>query len=397
MKKLLVILAAVLGTAANASHLQSGFINTLQKNNTDTVEVYVTLFTDPQGLPGSSTINLQVLNKVNSFYQTYTTFSATLTATGVWQGSNVSIYYTKRYLPAGEYRIIYNECCRAMLTNTTGQSSGTVIALDYKKSPLGTVSNSAPYIVSYLPVSWAINQTAQAILPVIDLDGDSLFVEMDDALGQHANNTFVPVIPFTQLSGYGPYSVSANGLIKWKPTVAGSFATGYKISEYRNGQLIGVSRMQQHFSTNYSQPLVITTPVNIQINPDTTATISHDILNGDSLQVSVGTFNTTSAQLVIFGATVIQTGNFSWTLRGVDTPGTFVGYLRLMGLSTVMDFPLNLVVTSTIGLQEIENASKLEYKVYNWQGQYLGDTLEGLKGLFVLQYSNGTYKKVVVE
>jgi hypothetical protein len=398
MKKLLLLFAFILGTAANATHLQSGFINALQKGNTDTVEIYITLFTDPQGIPGSSAINLQVLNKVNSFYQTYTTFPASSVTTGVWQGSNVNIYYTKQYLPAGDYRILYSECCRPSLSNSVGGGGmvkGTVIGLDYKKTAPGTPANSAPYIVSYLPTSWVVNQTIQTILPVVDLDGDSLLIEMDDALTQHANNTFIPIAPFTQLTGYGPYSVSGTGLIKWRPSVVGLFATGYKISEYRNGQLIGVSRIQQHYSTGYYQVPAITTGNNIVINQDTTATISYDIFNGDSLQVSVGASNATGAQLVISGATVAQTSGFSWILRGLNTLGVFKGYLRLTGVNTVMDFPLTLVVTSTIGVEEFETPNQ-QYKVYDWYGNYLGDRLEGLKGLFVLRFEDRSFKKVFV-
>ena len=396
MKKLLIILTLALGFNANASHLLGGFINILQKGASDTVDVTVTLFSDPQGIPNPSTITLNSLTKVNSFYQNPVTISASQISTGSWQGLNITTYKVTTYLAAGEYRIIYTNCCRGILTNaTSSMNSNFTIALDYKKTPLGTVPNSAPYILNYLPVKWVNGATAQSMIFTFDTDGDSISVEADDAINQHANSTFVPLAPFTQLTGYGSYSVDPTGLVKWKPNTLGQFGTGFKISEYRNGQLIGVNRMQQVFQVENGSLPVISAPFNMVINADSTVTIQHDLVNGDSIYVGFTGSNYLNAQLVILGTNINKVGGTTWSITDLTAVGTYRGYLRINGSNCNMDFPITLQVGSTIGIEENINSTELQYLVYDWYGRIVGDKLEGLKGLYVIRYSNGEVEKVL--
>ena len=53
-----------------------------------------------------------------------------------------------------------------------------------------------------------------------------------------------------------------------------------------------------------------------------------------------------------------------------------------------------LVVNSTLSIEESELS--VSYKVYDWYGRYVGDNLNGLKGLYVVKYSNGKSEKVFV-
>lgn len=396
MKKLLIILTLALGFNANASHLLGGFINILQKGASDTVDVTVTLFSDPQGIPNPSTITLNSLTKVNSFYQNPVTISASQISTGSWQGLNITTYKVTTYLAAGEYRIIYTNCCRGILTNaTSSMNSNFTIALDYKKTPLGTVPNSAPYILNYLPVKWVNGATAQSMIFTFDADGDSISVEADDAINQHANSTFVPLAPFTQLTGYGSYNVDPTGLVKWKPNTLGQFGTGFKISEYRNGQLIGVNRMQQVFQVENGSLPVISAPFNMVINADSTVTIQHNLVNGDSIYVGFTGVNYLNAQLVILGTNINKVGGTTWSITDLTNVGTYRGYLRINGSNCNMDFPITLQVGSTIGIEENINSTELQYLVYDWYGRIVGDKLEGLKGLYVIRYSNGQVEKVL--
>lgn len=396
MKKLLIILTLALGFNANASHLLGGFINILQKGASDTVDVTVTLFSDPQGIPNPSTITLNKLTKTNGFYQNPSTISASQISAGSWQGINVTTYKVTTYLVAGEYRIIYTNCCRSILTNATSSAnSNFTIALDYKKTPLGTVPNSAPYILNYLPVKWVNGATAQSMIFTFDADGDSVSVEADDAINQHANNTFVPLAPFTQLTGYGSYSVDPTGLVKWKPSTLGQFGTGFKINEYRNGQLIGVNRVQQVFQVENGSLPAILAPFNMTVNSDSTATIEHDLASGDSIYVGFTGSNYLNAQLVILGTTTNKVGGTTWSVTGLNNVGTYRGYLRISGSNCNMDFPITLQVNSTIGIQENINNTDLQYLVYDWYGRIVGDKLEGLKGLYVVRYSNGEVEKVL--
>jgi hypothetical protein len=385
MKKLLFTLAVALGINASASHLLGGYIQTTQRGFTDTVDITVTIFTDPQGLPASQTISMVEWKQVNNFYQQNATFNATQQSSGTWQGVNVYVYSVVKVLSSGDYRFIYTHCCRGMLTNASSSAnSNFTIALDYKKTT-ASIPNSAPILVNPLPINWVVGDTAQSILFAIDLDGDSVLVEMDNAINQHANNTFVPLAPFSQLSSYGYYNVAGDGTITWSPTTVGKFGTGYKISEYRNGSLIGVSRVQQVYVTQPgSTPNVPWPPVLIQ----------HDMLNGDSTSIFIQVNNFISTSLTFPGVDVVQNTATSWDLLNL-LPGTYKGVLRASSNSSNNDYYITLRVVSTIGIQEY-NLTNLKYDVYDWYGRYVGNDLDGLKGLFVIRYSNGKSEKVFV-
>jgi hypothetical protein len=400
MKKLLALAALTIGLNLSASHLLGGFINATQLGYTDTVTINVTLFGDPQGVSLPSSIVLNDLVKTNGFYQNSTTIALTRQSTGSWQGINTALYSATVVLPAGEHRLIYTNCCRGILTNaSSAMNSNFTIALDYSKKALGTIPNSAPVVLNYLPVKWINGVTSQSMLFAFDPDGDSIMVEKDDAINQHANNTFVPLAPFSQLTSYGSYSVDPTGLIKWKPNTLGQFGTGFKITEYRNGQLIGVNRIQQVFQVENGSTPLIAAPFNMSFNADSTVTITHDLVNGDSAYVGFTGSNYLNAQLVILGTTITKVAsiawNTAWNITDLTNPGTYRGYLRIYGSNSNMDFPVKLVINSTIGLEENIADCNTQYSVYDWYGRYMGASLEGLKGLFVIRYSNGKAEKVL--
>jgi hypothetical protein len=385
MKKMLFVLATVLGISANASHLLGGYTQVIQRGFSDTVDIVVTLFSDPQGIPGPGSISITEWKSVNNFYQQNSTFTLTQLTTATWQGVNVTVYAGIRVLTVGDYRFIYTNCCRGMHTNASSAfNSNFTIGLDYKKTAVG-IPNSAPVLINPLPINWVTGDTATSILFAADLDGDSVRVVMDDALNQHANNTFVPLAPFSQLNNYGYYDVQGDGSITWAPNTMGQFATGYKIEEYRNGSLIGVNRIQQVYITQPgSTPNVPWPPVLIQ----------HDMLNGDSTSISIQVNNFTSTSLTFPGVDVVQNTATSWDLLNL-LPGTYKGVLRASSNSSNNDYYITLRVVSTIGIQEY-NLTNLKYDVYDWYGRYVGNDLDGLKGLFVIRYSNGKSEKVFV-
>ena len=388
MKKVLFILALALGLNASASHLLGGYIQTVQRGYSDTVDIVVTLFTDPQGIANPASISLQEFKMVNNFYQSNATFTVTQQSATTWQGVNAYVYTGVRVLTAGDYRFIYTNCCRGMLANaSSAANSNFTIALDYKKTAQGTTPNSAPIIVNPLPINWVVNDTAQSILFAVDFDGDSVMVEKDDAINQHANNTFVPLAPFSQLGNYGFYYVDVDGTVTWSPTTVGTFGTGYKITEFRNGSVIGVNRIQQVYITQAGS-----TPSVPNLNPVITA----DLVNGDSTYFSTFISNYTTTSLTIPGVTVTQASNSSWSLTDLQV-GTYKGVLRASSNSSNNDYYVYLVVTSTIGLEERIADYNMQYQVYDWYGRLMGTSLEGLKGLYVIRYENGTAEKVLIQ
>lgn len=360
-KFLTLILGLLISFTSYASHLMGGYMQAFQRGNTDTVDLYVTLFTDPQGI-SQTTIIVNELKMVNNFYQTQNNITITNPQPGSFQGMNVSIYHTILVLSSGDYRFVYTNCCRGPMSNaSSSMNSNFTIGLDYKKTSSGTIPNSSPMLVNFLPSTWVTGTQQQSMMFSFDPDGDSITTEMDDALNQHSNNTFVPLSPFSQLNNYGSYNVSTNGLIKWSPTTQGVYGTGYKISEYRNGSLIGVNRVQQVYTVVQGSTPNILSPFNMTFNTDSTITINHDLVNGDSLYLGFTGSNYTACKLFIFGVQTNPISNTTWSL---DVPqiGEYVGFLRIYNSTSNMDYPITFTVTSTIGINEYDMDT--QYKVY---------------------------------
>ena len=382
------MLSLALGFNLSASHLLGGYTQAIQRGYSDTVDITVTLFTDPQGISGPTSLTLTEYKLLNGFYQQNSTVTLSQQTTSTWQGVNVAIYSGVRVLTAGDYRYVYTNCCRGIHTNAaSSMNSNFTMGLDYKKPAAGTSANSSPIILNPLPINWVTGDTATSILFAVDLDGDSVRVVMDDAINQHANNTFVPLAPFSQLNNYGYYDVQGDGSITWAPNTNGQFATGYKIEEYRNGSLIGVNRVQQVY---------ITAPGSTPNVPVPPVSFNQDLINGDSLYVSVLINNYSSTSLTFPGVNVTQASNTTWSLTGLQV-GTYKGVLRASSNSSNNDYFITLIVNSTIGIEENIVDRDTQYSVYDWYGRYMGNSLEGLKGFYIVRYNNNKVKKVFIQ
>lgn len=52
------------------------------------------------------------------------------------------------------------------------------------------------------------------------------------------------------------------------------------------------------------------------------------------------------------------------------------------------------VVASRMSIEELITSGNIEFKVYDWYGRYLGNTLENQKGFLILRYTNGKTEKI---
>ena len=392
----MILLAFTVSLTASASHLLGGYMQAYQRGNTDTVDLYVTLFTDPQGI-SQSTIVVNEYKNVNGSYQSQANITVTNPQPGYFQGMNISQYHTVLVLTSGDYRFVYSNCCRGMMSNaSSSMNSSFTIGMDFMKS---SMPNSAPVLLNFLPSTWVTGTQQQSMMFSFDVDGDSISIEADDALNQYSTTgTFVPLAPFNQLNNYGTYNVNMNGVITWSPTTMGLFCTGYKISEYRNGVLIGTNRVQQVYTVVQGSTPNVSAPFNMTFNNDSTITINHDLNDGDSLQVGFTGSNYTNAQLVIFGIPTINMGNTTWSLSSINQVGTFRGFLRIYNSTSNMDFPVTLVVNSTVGVQEYIKPGY--HKIYDWNGNliYEGEIVPWakLKG-FYIHITNEGVEKIYVD
>ena len=375
----------VVGFTSSASHLLGGHIKATQ-GSSNNVTLTITLISDPQGISGAQTINLSEYKLTNGTYQSNGSVSATQSGTSTFQGFNVTTYTTtlSSSKPNGEYRWVYSNCCRGMLSNaSSSMNSDFMIALDFKKM----ASNSSPSLLNLIPMKWVTNDTTQTILFAFDADGDSVIVEKDDAIGSYANFTFVPLAPFSQLDTYGHYSVASNGVVQWAPSTSGMYGTGYKVSEYRNGSLIGVSRIQHVFSvTTGSTPKL----------PSPMVQVTHDLVNGDSTIVTIQAMNTTNIKFQTFGLATTKTSDSTWVLRNLQV-GNYKGIIRLTNTTSIADYEFSLQVRSTIGIEENVKYQITSYKVYDWSGKYMGTNLENQKGFRILRYENGKVEKIFIQ
>jgi hypothetical protein len=71
--------------------------------------------------------------------------------------------------------------------------------------------------------------------------GDVVTISQTDIYSGYANGVFVPQT-YTQLSMHVD-----NDSISWVPSTLGRFATGFEIADYRNGDKIGIQRIQWTF------------------------------------------------------------------------------------------------------------------------------------------------------
>ena len=299
MKKLSVLLALTLGFNLSASHLLGGGVGVAQTNQ-DSTTVGVWLISDPQGIPTPTTIYVErwEMNSVGWYVQNGIVALAKTNTTS-FQGHDLNTY-TSDYLDldSNKYRFIYRNCCWGMLNNSTSSfNSEFIISADYWHIPY----NSTPFA----RVPLIINQQAgsrNTMKPIwgnsgflVKLDNDITSISQTDLHSGYANGVFVPQI-HTQL----PMHVN-NDSISWVPSLVGSYATGLEIKDMRNGQVIGIQRIQ-------------------------------------------------------------------WTFK---------------------------VLSSTVGIEEDSIQPDTQYLVYDWCGRIVGDKLEGLKGMYVVRYSNGKVEKVL--
>ena len=300
MKKLLFTLAIALGINASASHLLGGMVGVFQTNQ-DSTTVGVWLISDAQGLPmpNSITVEKWEMDSVGWYVQNGT-ITLTKAAHSIFQGQTLT-NYTSEYLnlDSNKYRFIYKNCCWGVINNSINSfNSEFIISADYWHIPY----NSTPAAIIPLIVNQqsGIRNTMKPIWGNINCffrnldNGDIVNITQTDLHMGYANGVFVPQ-NYTQL----PMHVD-NDSISWVPNSVGNYSTGFKIEDMRNGQVIGVQRIQ-------------------------------------------------------------------WTFK---------------------------VITSTIGIEESELV--ISYKVYDWYGRYVGDNLNGLKGLYVVKYSNGEIEKIFV-
>lgn len=258
MKKLVLLVVCVLFTlTTSASHLLGGMV-TVAQTSQDSTSIGVYLVSDPQGISPNTIYVEKWEMDSQGWYVQNGTIALTKSNTLSHQGMDVHTYISDYLdLDSNKYRFIYENCCWGMLSNSSNSfSSEFVISADYWHIP----NNSLPYAENPLWVN-VQKDTLNTMKPMwgvfncflSQFDNDSVNITQSDLYSGYTNGTFVPQT-HTQI----PLYVS-NDSISWTPTTLGNFGTGFEIAEYRNGQKIGIQRIQWTFR-------VVTSTIGIEEN-----------------------------------------------------------------------------------------------------------------------------------
>ena len=246
MKKLLVLLALALGLNVSASHLLGGMV-TVAQTSQDSTSIGVYLVADAQGIsPNNISVEKWEMNSVG-WYNLVGYVTLAKSSTLSHQGTNVHTYISDYLdLDSNKYRFIYKNCCWGGLSNSSSSfSSDFIISADYWHIP----NNSLSYAENPLWVN-VQKDSVNIMKPVwgnyncflSQLDNDSVNFYRTELYSGYANGVFVPQTGQSQ-SNTG----ATNDSIIFVSSILGQFGTGFQIDEYRNGQLIGVQRIQWTF------------------------------------------------------------------------------------------------------------------------------------------------------
>ena len=248
MKKMILCgLMLLMGTSSFASHLMGGAIGVFQTSQ-DSTTVGMWLVSDGQGLPAPTTLYVEKweMNNLGWYVQNGTITLTQGTVSIPFQGQLLT-NYTSEYLDldSNKYRFIYKNCCWGMINNSNNSmSSDFIISTDYWHIPY----NSTPYA----RVPFIINQQngiRNTMKPIWGWNSflenpdtwDNVTISQSDLYMGYANGTFVP-------QSFTPLSIHVdNDSISWVPNALGKYATGFEIADYRNGDKIGVQRIQWTF------------------------------------------------------------------------------------------------------------------------------------------------------
>ena len=183
---------------------------------------------------------------------------------------------TFNFIPESGIILTYQRCCRnTTVVNifTPADVGATYTTTIYPPAVTGG-GNSSPYFTNYPPVAICSGQPLAFDHSATDPDGDQLVYELC-APYQGATSTdpapaFPPPPPYMTVFFSPPYSVANmiggnpamaidpnTGLITGFPQDVGQFVVGVCVSEFRDGELIGVHRRDFQFNVANCEPVTL--------------------------------------------------------------------------------------------------------------------------------------------
>ena len=261
MKKLVILVVCVFFTlTTSASHLLGGMI-TVAQTSYDSTSVGMYLVGDAQGVSLPQSVSVERWEMDSQGWYTLSGY-VTLTKSNTLnhQGTYVSTYVSDYLdLDSNHYRFIYKNCCWGMLNNSPNSFSAEfIISADYYHIP----NNSLPYAENPIWVNM-MKDSVNVMKPVwgiyncflVNSDwGDSVSISQTELYSGYSNGTFIPQVNQSPSNMY-----VGNDSITFVSSTLGSVGNGFEIAEYRNGDKIGIQRIQWTFR-------VVTSTIGIEEN-----------------------------------------------------------------------------------------------------------------------------------
>lgn len=179
----------------------------------------------------------------------------------------------------GGYYISYTRCCRTgMISNlSNGLNEGLTVGTTIPGTASGIGQNSSPIIGPEPEIFLCVDQPIDFDLAALDPDGDSLVYELVNPLSGTYDPNLPPPYPNVSFgTGYTatqPLGVSSSvnldpitGVLSMLPTQQGMFQFGLKVTEYRNGQLVGTTIRDFFFIVRVCSSLSFQAEMRLQEN-----------------------------------------------------------------------------------------------------------------------------------
>lgn len=202
----------------------------------------------------------------------------------VQEGIYVFQYQFTDWPSTSSYHISYQRCCRnATITNIqTPGDVGATFTIEITPASQA-VCNNSPVYNTFPPIAICVNEPLVYNHSAFDQEGDQLVYELcspllGGGLGgpggqtgcfgitpdpacpppyQPANFVNPPYSPLNPMGGSPPVTINpVTGLLTGTPNVQGQFVVAICISEYRNGQLLSVTRRDFQFNVLQCTALV---------------------------------------------------------------------------------------------------------------------------------------------
>ena len=421
MKKLITtLLITLISLSTYATHLMGGQIVATNLGGYD-YEIKLTAYRDTIGIPMATAAMFEI--SMDSAGVNLPIYFLTIPADsmsgglvmGVSAAYGVEVYtYTGTVtLPGdGYYTISWQDCCRNVAIINMANSAAENFALSTSFTVDSLNPNSSPSYLS-LPVAYLPSDTLWQYNPLpFDPDGDSLTWSLTTPLGSSASG--MPVLGYQFLDDTTLYSNSSHpfsldsitGELSWNAKMQGNFVAAFLIEEYRNGVKIGEMRRDMQYivvsDTSNFLPVVsnmMSFPTNpsgypyVVISPSQNYSVS--LLASDPNINDVVTLNafgepfnlqTSSPSFLTF-----STGNgneiegiFSWTPNVLDVrTQPYLVVFRVSDGFFNFDYTVQIEVSSTTSVQELEIKNINDNKIYDMLGRKHNDYKSIPIGLYI--------------